>query len=193
MLGSVAIVYEKTFSIETLKGLLGAAAAGTVGTWLWSLVKAIPFLGTVAGTIGQMAIAGAVTAVLGYGFIRLLESGKEVNAANLRSAIEEEKDRASQVKEEVKRFYPTIKRVGFKIDPPESATKVRVYFNLRELSSPNLTIFAAVGDTKVTHELQNHWTYFDVDLARFNRGKYFIVLTADNLPKSGVGGTFEKI
>jgi GTP-binding protein Era len=85
MLVGLSNLYERGLSRNAIKGLVVAAAGSSIGVWLWSLVKTIPGLGTIGGAVGQMAIAGTVTAAVGHGFLELCEKGENIDKDSLKT------------------------------------------------------------------------------------------------------------
>ena len=79
MLDSLAKLYEIPFSREAAKSLIGSllGAGGTVlvAAPAASLVKFVPFVGSIAGALTEPAIAAAATYALGRVFIQHFESG----------------------------------------------------------------------------------------------------------------------
>jgi hypothetical protein len=165
---------------------LSVAASG-VGTWAWSLVKAIPGIGTVAGIIGQMAIAGSVTAALGYGFLSLVESGKEVNSDSLKKAMEDNESKAEEKAKEIKRFGEAMKKVGFKNESEQINKELKLTFNLSDVSDPRILILSLNGDysDEIT-EINKDSESISIDSESWPTGEYFITLKSTNLPDIAV-------
>lgn len=80
MLNELAKLYDVAFSENRVKSLVASLVGSIVPTGLaWgvggSLLKSIPFIGTIAGTIAMPAFAGAATYAVGKVFVQHFESG----------------------------------------------------------------------------------------------------------------------
>ncbi len=98
MLKSLSEVYEVPFSeslgraalVALLPSLVPVALVGGAG----SLIKALPGLGTVAGTGGVSVVSGAVTYAVGHVFIKHFEAGGTVADFNPGPAVRDRFKRA---------------------------------------------------------------------------------------------------
>jgi len=107
MIVAISKCYGRFLDQNTIKGLMGAFAGSTVGLWAWSLIKTIPGLGTTAGIIGQMILAGTITAAIGYAFQYVYENQLELNHKNLKDGFNKNKRRA---KEEAQQYQNVAKK-----------------------------------------------------------------------------------
>jgi uncharacterized protein (DUF697 family) len=89
MVHSLAYLYGVPFSRGAAKSIIGALIGGG-GTYVLaapaaSVVKMIPFVGTIAGLLTEPAIAAAATYALGKVFIQHFESGGTLLDFNVRT------------------------------------------------------------------------------------------------------------
>ena len=89
MVHSLAYLYGVPFSRGAAKSIIGALIGGG-GTYVRaapaaSVVKMVPFVGTIAGLLTEPAIAAAATYALGKVFIQHFESGGTLLDFNVRT------------------------------------------------------------------------------------------------------------
>jgi len=185
MLIGMAKVYGRVIEKRTAKALIAAIAASQVGQWIWSGIKIIPGLGTIAGGIGQMAIAGSLTALLGYAFIEICENELDFTAENLKEQAKRAENKAKQVftefKDKMKKDKENRKKISFNANPTKFKDQIEFLVDLNNRSSAKIRIINEDGEEIWKHELSSKtnsivWRPKDIP-----NGKYFASLHLENL------------
>ena len=103
----VAPVLDEVDGLVGIEAGQAAQVAGLAGGFVGSLLKALPLVGTFAGTISMSLFSGATTYAIGQVFIRHFELGGtlldcDVNKmkAYFEEQFEEGKKKAEQIKKE---------------------------------------------------------------------------------------------
>lgn len=180
------IIYKSNIGFSTLKFLIGSYAASNIGIWAWSLVKTIPGIGTVSGAVGQMAIAGTITAALGYAIVELLEKKEPITKDSLKNAINRNKEKAKKVAEEVveekKNSVELMQEILFTQDKDLIGDEIEFNFNLEKLSQPKLTIKNIKTGSESFYTLSKRQKNISIDTSDFEEGQYEAKLTANEIP-----------
>jgi len=109
MIRELTRIYGHNWNDKLARQIIGIAAAAMVGGGLWaSVLKFIPSLGTVSGSVIQMGIAGTVCYALGRAYQSHLESGEESFdkkefEETMKQHLAEGKRIADELKEDVKK------------------------------------------------------------------------------------------
>jgi uncharacterized protein (DUF697 family) len=185
MLIGIAKVYGRVIETRTAKALIAAIAASQVGQWIWSGVKIIPGLGTIAGGIGQMALAGSLTALLGYAFVEICENELDFTTEKLKEQAKRAENKAKQVfkefKDRMKKDKESRKKISFNANPTKFTDQIEFLVNLNNHTSAKIRIINEDGEEIWKHELSSKidsivWSPKDLP-----EGKYFASLHLENL------------
>ncbi|MCH8568721.1 MAG: hypothetical protein LAT67_10675 [Balneolales bacterium] len=179
-------VYNRDIGADTFKVFAGSYMASDIALWAWSLVKTIPIFGTKAGVIGQMTIAGSVTAALGFGLVQLLDKGEEVTASNLKRAARQNKDRAVKLSEEIvnqqKEALSKLNKVRFQQDNYISHEAIVFRFNLEGICDPVLKVSNLQNASEKLYALNNRDKEYTLDIRTYEKGQYKATLIAPKIP-----------
>lgn len=183
---NLGILYNKTISRHIAHGLKKVYFAGMAGSYLASLVKAIPGIGTTLGGMAQMFIAGTITFRLGLRIKQILEKDLELNKANLqRKETIEEKEQVKSKREELKRLIKKTKdakeSICFKSQPKNITNEVRFFFLLTGYDSAHLRINSKNGATVFEKEIQTKYKSTKWNTSDLKPGQYLAFLECPGL------------
>lgn len=185
MLIGIAKVYGRVIEKRTAKVLIAAIAASQVGQWIWSGIKVIPGLGSIVGGIGQMAIAGSLTTLLGYAFIDICENELDFTAETLKEQAKRAENKVKQVftdfKNKMKKDKKSRKKISFNANPTKFSDHIEFLVDLNKHNSAKIRVINEDGEEIWKHELNsktNSIVWRPKDLVE---GKYFASLHLDNL------------
>ncbi len=180
----IHVIYGRDFGMDTIKGLVAAYLTSNIGLWVWSLVKIIPGLGTIIGIVGQMTIAGTLTAALGFAIIQLLERNEEINIDNVNKAARQNKRKAkSLAKEKVneaKKYKDLIDHVNLKQSSDQVTESISFTFNLDKLENPKLKFVNLSSGKEEFISLKKEISHYKFDLKDRESGPYMVSLISDN-------------
>ncbi len=182
MLSGIAVIYEQKIDSNILKGLLLTFGGAKVGEWAASLIKTTG-AGNVIGIPMQMAIAGTITAMIGYGFINMLEKGLPITKENLKKEAKKEKERAKadvekskQTADELKEKYKHLEQIcNLSAKYNEETETLVVDFNLDGFPKSNLNIYDADKKNVYSQKVDKNDSPLKLN-KKFKKGKFLIGL-----------------
>ena len=185
MLIGIAKVYGRVIEARTAKALIAAIAASQVGQWIWSGVKIIPGLGTIAGGIGQIVIAGTLTAILGYAFVEICDKELEFTTENIKEYAKRAEDKAKHVftefKTKMKKDKESRKKISFNANPTKFTDHIEFHVDLNEHSSAKIRVINKDGKEIWRHELNSNTNSVVWKPKDLPDGNYFASLHLDSL------------
>ena len=182
----LGVIYGKTINRHTAKGLLGVYVAGKVGEALASFVKLIPGIGTVAGGMAQMLIAGTITYSLGLAVKDVFEKDQELNKENLKKAAdavdkEKVKRKREELKKKMKKTKAAQKEIGFIAQPKEFKNEIRFLFTIANYRSANLRVTSENGVEIYKKKLNTKFKSTKWNTTDLKSGQYLTYLECSGL------------
>ena len=119
MLKQIARIYEQNYSESSGKAMLSAVTGSTFARIGASMIKAIPGIGTILGTVSMPILSGASTYAIGKAVCMHFESGGDffnINFDNMKKAYDDFMNKGKEVAQSLQKrqknsSQDTIKRL----------------------------------------------------------------------------------